>query len=46
MSASLFGPEVKYTKRYRLAQLVGGRARHFMLMTVTPHNGDDASFQL
>ena len=30
----------------RLGQLVGGRARHFMLMTATPHNGDDASFQL
>jgi superfamily II DNA or RNA helicase len=46
MAASLFGTEVKYTKRYRLGQLVGGRARHFMLMTATPHNGSDADFQL
>jgi SNF2 family DNA or RNA helicase len=46
MAASLFGSEVKYTKRYKLGQLVCGRARHFMLMTATPHNGSDADFQL
>jgi len=46
MSASLFGNEVKYTKRYKLGQLVGSRARHFLLMTATPHNGSDADFQL
>ncbi len=46
MSASLFGNEVKYTKRYKLGQLVGGRARHFLLMSATPHNGNDADFQL
>ena len=46
MAASLFGNEVKYTKRYKLGQLAGGRARHFMLMSATPHNGNDADFQL
>lgn len=46
MSASLFGNEVKYTKRYKLGQLVGGRTRHFLLMSATPHNGSDADFQL
>jgi hypothetical protein len=46
MAASLFGSEVKYTKRYKLGQLAGGRARHFMLMTATPHNGSDADFEL
>ncbi|MBV9287426.1 MAG: DEAD/DEAH box helicase, partial [Hyphomicrobiales bacterium] len=46
MSANLFGAEIKYTKRYRLGQLVGGRARHFLMMTATPHSGDDASFEL
>lgn len=46
MSASLFGNEVKYTKRYKLGQLVGSRARHFLLMSATPHNGNDADFQL
>ncbi|WP_407194612.1 helicase-related protein [Bradyrhizobium sp. STM 3566] len=46
MAASLFGNEVKYTKRYRLGQLVGGHTRHFLLMSATPHNGSDADFQL
>src|SRR5260221_14455415 len=46
MAASLFGTEVKYTKRYKLGQLVGGHARHFLLMSATPHNGSDADFQL
>jgi len=46
MAASLFGNEVKYTKRYKLGQLVGGRTRHFLLMSATPHNGNDADFQL
>ena len=46
MSASFFGGEVKYTKRYQLGQLLGGRARHFLLMTATPHNGKEQDFQL
>ena len=46
MAASLFGNEVKYTKRYKFGQLAGGRARHFLLMSATPHNGNDADFQL
>jgi SNF2 family DNA or RNA helicase len=46
MAASLFGTEVKYTKRYKLGQLAGGRARHFLLMSATPHNGNDADFEL
>jgi hypothetical protein len=37
---------VKYTKRYKLGQLAGGRARHLLLMTATPHNGNDADFEL
>jgi hypothetical protein len=46
MSASFFGGEVKYTKRYQLGQLLGGHARHFLLMTATPHNGKEEDFQL
>ena len=46
MSASFFGGEVKYTKRYQLGQLVGSVARHFLLMTATPHNGKEEDFQL
>lgn len=46
MSASFFGGEVKYTKRYRLGQLLSKQTRHFLLMTATPHNGKEEDFQL
>ena len=46
MSASVFGGELKYTKRYRLGQLLSTLTRHFLLMTATPHNGKEEDFQL
>lgn len=46
LSATFFGNEVKYTKRYRLGQLLSGITRHFLLMTATPHNGKEEDFQL
>ena len=46
MSATFFGDEVKYTKRYRLGQLLSTLTRHFLLMTATPHNGKEEDFQL
>src|SRR5690606_8062604 len=46
MSATFFGGEIKYTKRYRLGQLLGSLTRHFLLMTATPHNGKEEDFQL
>ena len=46
MSASYFGGEIKYTKRYKLGQLLSALTRHFLLMTATPHNGKEADFQL
>ena len=46
MSASFFGGEVRYTKRYHLGQLLSGLTRHFLLMTATPHNGKEEDFQL
>ena len=46
MSARFFGGEIRYTKRYRLGQLLSGRTRHFLLMTATPHNGKEEEFQL
>jgi superfamily II DNA or RNA helicase len=46
MSATFFGGEVKYTKRYHLGRLLGGLTRHFLLMTATPHNGKEEDFQL
>jgi hypothetical protein len=46
MSASMFGGEVKYTKRYLLGQLLSTVTRHFLLMSATPHNGKEEDFQL
>ena len=46
MSATVFGGETKYTKRYRLGQLLSTLTRHFLLMTATPHNGKEEDFQL
>jgi len=46
LSATFFGGEVKYTKRYQLGRLLGGLTRHFLLMTATPHNGKEEDFQL
>ncbi|MDT9547432.1 MAG: helicase-related protein [Chlorobium phaeovibrioides] len=46
MSATVFGNEAKYTKRYRLGRLLSTLTRHFLLMSATPHNGKEADFQL
>jgi superfamily II DNA or RNA helicase len=46
LSATFFGGEVKYTKRYHLGKLLSGLTRHFLLMTATPHNGKEEDFQL
>ena len=46
LSASFFGGEAKYTRRYRLGRLLSSLTRHFLLMTATPHNGKEEDFQL
>ncbi len=46
MSASYFGGEVKYAKRYQVGRRLGGLCRHLLLMTATPHNGKEEDFQL
>jgi len=46
MSATFFGGEIKYTKRYQLGKLLSSLTRHFLLMTATPHNGKEEDFQL
>jgi superfamily II DNA or RNA helicase len=46
MAAHYFGNEVKETKRYRLGKVLGGTARHLLLMTATPHSGKEEDFQL
>ncbi len=46
MSATVWGNEVHYTKRFQLGRLLSGIARHFLLLTATPHNGKEEDFQL
>ena len=46
MSAHYFGHERKETKRYKLGKVLGAVTRHLLLMTATPHNGNEADFQL
>jgi SNF2 family DNA or RNA helicase len=46
MSASVFGGEIKYTKRYQLGQMLSTITRNFLLLTATPHNGKEEDFQL
>ncbi|MDW8478605.1 MAG: helicase-related protein [Xanthomonadales bacterium] len=46
LSARYFGGEVKFTKRYRLGQLLGRLTRHLLLLTATPHDGKEEDFQL
>jgi SNF2 family DNA or RNA helicase len=46
LSATFFGGEIKYTRRYKLGQLLSTLTRHFLLMTATPHNGKEEDFQL
>jgi superfamily II DNA or RNA helicase len=46
LSASRFGNEIKYTKRFLLARELSGITRHLLLMTATPHNGKEEDFQL
>jgi superfamily II DNA or RNA helicase len=46
MSANYFGSKINETKRFKLGKLLGSIARHFLLMTATPHNGKEEDFQL
>ena len=46
MSATVWGGEIKYTKRFNLGRLLSGITRNMLLLTATPHNGKDEDFQL
>ena len=45
MSATIFGSEVKKTRRYQMAERLGAN-RNLLLMTATPHSGKEEQFQL
>lgn len=46
MSATVWGGEIKYTKRFQLGRLLSSITRHFLLLTATPHSGKEEDFQL
>jgi len=46
MSATVWGGEIKRTKRFQLGLLLSEITRHFLLLTATPHNGKEEDFQL
>jgi len=46
MSGHVFGDEIKYTKRYVLGETLGQHTRNLLLMTATPHNGNEEDFQI
>lgn len=46
MAATVWGGEVKYTKRFLLGRLLSNITRNFLLLTATPHNGKEQDFQL
>jgi len=46
MGAHYFGGKLEKTKRFQLGELLGDVARHFLLMTATPHSGKEEDFQL
>lgn len=46
MSATVWGGEIKYTRRFQLGRLLSSITRNFILLTATPHNGKNEDFQL
>lgn len=46
MAARYSGDELRKTKRYQLGELLSRHARHLLLMTATPHAGNEEDFQL
>lgn len=46
MSATYSGGEISRTQRYLLGEDLSGITRHFLLMTATPHNGNEPDWRL
>ncbi|MCU0655057.1 MAG: DUF3883 domain-containing protein [Polyangiaceae bacterium] len=46
LSAHFLGQKLGRTRRFLLAERLGARTRHLLLMTATPHNGKEEDFQL
>jgi superfamily II DNA or RNA helicase len=46
LAAHFFGSKLEKTGRFILAEKLGARARHLLLLTATPHSGKEEDFQL
>lgn len=46
MSATVWGGEIKYTRRFQLGRLLSNITKNFLLLTATPHNGKEEDFHL
>jgi len=46
LAAHFFGSKLEKTGRFVLAEKLGARARHLLLLTATPHSGKEEDFQL
>lgn len=46
MSATVWGNDVKTTRRFSLGQLLSNITKNFLLLTATPHNGKEEDFHL
>jgi len=46
MAATIWGGEVKYTKRFQLGRTLSNITKNFLLLTATPHNGKEDDFHL
>ena len=44
MSAHRYGDELRRTKRFEAGEILRDCARHFLLLTATPHNGKNEDF--
>ncbi len=45
-SAHWYGNEIKETRGFKMAKVLGESTKHFLLMTATPHSGKEEDFQL
>lgn len=45
MSAHQYGSKVSYSQRFELGKSLSAKTKHFLLMTATPHNGNEGDFQ-
>ncbi|MFB9993412.1 helicase-related protein [Deinococcus oregonensis] len=46
LSATKYGSEIKRSQRYKLGEVLSQTSAHMLLLTATPHQGDNEKFRL